>query len=569
MDQPRPTPDLHLVPLAGPELRLAPFKPGPAVLLGRASEAGVCLLHESVSRRHCSIQARGDGWFVVDLGSTHGTHFNGVKLAPDLPAPLHSGDLLRVGPWTFRVVVGALGPGAVGGRGSRSGSAVRTIDDLGERTLRLERVSVDSAGLSGRRLKHLIDCIASLEGLADEHALAKAALDAALAGCGFGRGAVLARTGDSAQVVVLAQQPTQAMLGGEAFAFSRSLLAAADDGRPVILGSSDGPGSAGGAGLSGAVSIAELNIRSAICAPVMLEGAVAGYIYLDARGAGVATQHPGEAAAYCEAVARAYALATSSRKRAELEARQRELSAQLGAAHEAQRFILPAETARVGSIDYAMRMQPGVYVAGDLFDVVDLGSGRAAVFLGDVSGHGAGPGMLMATAQSHLHAVLRRGAGPVEAVDSANRYLAERAPAGMFISLWLGVFEPDGTLRYVDAGHGHWLHVPAGGGPRKVASPTGIPLGIDAQRAYEQAELALRPGDRVLLYSDGAVEERNPQGEFLGLDRLVRAIAGAADHAGDVAAAFEAIRAFAGTVSLDDDVTIASVAYRGDQPGGN
>ena len=90
--------------------------------------------------------------------------------------------------------------------------------------------------------------------------------------------------------------------------------------------------------------------------------------------------------------------------------------------------------------------------------------------------------------------------------------------------------------------------------PRATAGSLPIVVNSNA------ASLTLSPGERVILYSDGAVEERNGRGEFFGLERLVAALATTESTKTDVAAVFETIRHFTGVTTLDDDVTIASIA---------
>ena len=101
-------------------------------------------------------------------------------------------------------------------------------------------------------------------------------------------------------------------------------------------------------------------------------------------------------------------LALSNLKRVDLEHRQRRLEEEVQAAREAQLLILPPEHGVVGGIEYAMRMRPGQFVAGDLFEVIALDEHRTAVCIGDVAGHGVDAGVLMAASQSHLNAALQQ-----------------------------------------------------------------------------------------------------------------------------------------------------------------
>jgi serine phosphatase RsbU (regulator of sigma subunit) len=556
---------------------------GPATL-GRAVGSDVCLLHEGVSRHHAEMVRRDGIWYIRDAGSLHGTYLNGVKLvsAPSIgsvPVAIASGDLLRIGPWTFRIVVGA-----------NRDTTANTIADAGATIIRADQFTMGASGLGAdRRLRLLTECLTRLGQAQDEDALARLALESVVSGSGFSRGAVLKPVNDGRQVAVVASMrggsassvgggatrpvdagapsgPVGVAGGGADFPISRSLIQAASRGQAVIL-------SAGSQKVT-SESIAGLGIHSAICAPVFLGEAVAAYLYLDARARESSVQ--AEMAGFCEAVASAYGLALANLKRAELERRQLQLAAELTGAHEAQQFILPPPQGHHGFLRYAMKMRPGVFVAGDLFDVVPLADGRVAVFLGDVAGHGAASGMLMATAQAFLHSQLSTDPDPAAAVATLNRYLSPRPTAGRFVSLWLGVFSPDGTLEYVDAGHGYWLHKPAVASARARPPRGGIPIGIEPGETYRATILRLAPGDRVIAYSDGIVEQRNSRGEQFGAARLDEAVRscdetiapGAAPPPAsrgavydDVERIFQAVDAFAGRSSLDDDATVASIEF--------
>ncbi len=541
---------------------------GPA-MIGRAVGSEVCLLHEGVSRRHASFVRRDGTWYVMDQGSTHGSFLNGVKLGPNAPTAIAGGDLLRIGPWTFRVLIGRSGattaatvddPGAliqpveIEGPVGLAADGHGASGGAGPRGMTVGSVSAPGAG---RRLRLLTECIMRLGQADGEESLARMTLESVMHGSGYTRGAVLRPIDDGREVTVLASMRaddgTRAGNSPADFPLSRSLIQAAAKGQTVMLSRSSSRVTS--------ESIVDLGIHSAICAPVFLGEAVAAFLYLDARGQESSVQ--ADAASFCEAVASAYGLAVANLKRAELDRRQRSLTAELSAAHDAQQFILPPAEGDHGFLSYAMHMRPGVFVAGDLFDVVPLQDGRVAICLGDVAGHGAGSAMLMATVQAHLHANIRHTGDPASAVQGVNQYLCERNLTGRFVSLWLGVFSPDGLVQFVDCGHGYWIHKPAAAAARSYVPQGGIPLGIEADEVYSAMSLNLGKGDRIVVYSDGLLEQRNPAREQFGLARLDEAVNQSASAGEDVRRIFDAVLRFAARSSLDDDATAASIEYRG------
>ncbi|MDY7107544.1 MAG: SpoIIE family protein phosphatase [Planctomycetota bacterium] len=512
-----------------------------AALIGRAEECAVCLPDPAVSRRHAQLARRGAYWLLTDLESRHGTFLNGIRLQPRSPAVVAEGDVLRLGSCTLRAA------------GQPGGSApLATIDDAASPDTIVQRVperEIDS--VAHRRLELFINGATAIHQAQDEATLARAVLELVLSGTGFPRAAVLRHVGATEQVELVAGREA----GGvetTAFAFSRSLLQEAAGGHMARLSRSSGQ--------AYGQSIERLGITQAVAAPILLDAVVVGYVYLDARE----SERPGDAdaAGFCHAVARLAGLALSSLKRAELEARQKQLDADLRAAQLAQEFLCPKERGMVGPLSFAAQTCPGRIVAGDLFDIFELDRDRVALCCGDVTGQGMGAAIMMTAILAHLRAALAHDGEPEEAVNDVNRYIAPRSPAHMFASLWVAVLDRrDGVLRYVDAGHGHWLLRRRGKAPAPGPSPAHLLVGIEAEYRYDAARLELHPGDRLILYSDGIIEHRDAAGEEFGHDRLIDAVAASASPDADVVDALTALRKFVGEAAFADDTTIASIEY--------
>lgn len=547
----------------GGEYRTFTVRPETPALIGRSPTCDVCLPDERVSRKHATLLFRHPVWFVVDHGSGHGTYINGSRVVPNTPTPVEPGDLVRIATWTFRVFVGSIAP-----------PAARTIDDSHDASARITSVgALRMQSQSAKCLRLLAESMSTFNNAAHEDELAQAALKTALEGSGYARAAILSRTGaDGAamsplaegkwgdagsgnsqgeSVSVLASLRVKAEDTSE-FIFSGSLVKQASTGQTAILT---------GTSTVATHSIADLSIHSALCAPVFLGDTIEGYLYLDARGA-EATAHQ-EAATFCQAVARAYGLALANLKRRELERRQAALQSELHAAREAQQFILPPLDGDLGWLSYALRMRPGLFVAGDLFDVVPLENGQIAVCFGDVAGHGVGSAMLMAATQSHLNAQIRATGDPASALMSVNQYLADRLSPGRFVTIWLGVFSQDGTLHYVDAGHGYWLIKDSMGNVTTAAAARGIPVGIFADTKFHAERMQLAPGTRLVLFSDGVVEERDNEGAEFGPSRLAEALRTSATEREDVTRIFAALDGHNQSVTLHDDASAASIHFRG------
>lgn len=536
---------LTLIPLNDPALKPTELPATRPVLLGRQSQCDLQLADQTVSRAHAIIEQRAGAWYLTDKSSRLGTLLNGIRLDAESPTPLRHGDVITIARWSFRASLGA----TAGATLSTMAGASRLTDDQHGR---VETFKSDALlAKAEQRLQLVMDLAADLHAARDETSLAAALVAATARGTSHGRCAVLKLTPGTDEVMVVA-----ACVHGQdapaGFPFSRSLVRAAAGGEIARL-TGDTP-------LQHAMSIVSHGIRSAMCAPVMVGSDVLAYLYLDDDGR-EARSGP-EVDAFVAAISRIASLALAEISRRQLKARHAELAADLDAARTAQVRLMPAPTGRVGPVVYAARNQPGRLVAGDLLDVIDLGQGRVAACLGDVSGKGVGAAMLMSAAQTQLRATLRHDPDPARAVETLNREVVSRLLTDGFISLWAGIIDAQaGTLTYVDAGHSYWTI--RRDGERHVEGPSAefLPLGVDANEAYRATVIDFRSGDRLTVFSDGVAEQPGADGTAFRIQGAIDAMAQAVDEAGDVAAIFAAMQSHAQTDAFADDVTVLSIRF--------
>jgi serine phosphatase RsbU (regulator of sigma subunit)/pSer/pThr/pTyr-binding forkhead associated (FHA) protein len=546
--------------LAGPPVDPILVSSNKPHVIGRGNAADIRLLDETVSRRHAQFWLAADTWLMSDLGSRHGTSLNGVRLPAEQALPIKENDLISLGPWTFVV--------RTGHRHTTTGF-LTTQDDVVAATRRVQRVPQAELTIKAQaKLDLIAESAATIAGAINEAALAATTIDAAAAGTGVARVAFLRHINGQDVDLIASRGPVSGPRGG--LDFSRSLLRAAAEGNVVRLDNEAQP--------NFGQSIVQLGIHSAICAPVMVGGTPAGYLYLDSRAGESAVAS--DAAAFCHTIARIAGLALANLRTREIRERQEELQSDLEAAHEAQVRLLPSPRGRLNRVGYAMRSIPGRHVAGDLFGALAIDGERTAVFLGDVSGKGVGAALLMATAKAHLDASLKHHGDAARAVTEANHYVGQHCVDGKFISLWLGVFTPrsDGTteLAFIDAGHGYWLVRDADGSARRASYQGGLPLGVDGEARYDAETMILQPRARVVVYSDGVVEQQSPEGIDFGVDRAIQTLEPCGDVETDVEALVRGVidfahpptpgsssgsasRSGARTTRLADDVTVASI----------
>lgn len=534
-----PVHGLRLYVISGPDLPVIEVTESGGTI-GRASECEILLPAPTVSRNHAMISHAGDHWQIEDLGGTNGTFLNTIRLDAKAPSVLAESDRLQIGPWTLQV-----------GTMEATTVSLPTEHDEEDIERRVQKIAPDEiAALARHRLALFIECAGLINQAGDDAEQADAILSSAMEGTGFGRAALLRPIAQGDQVEVL-HYKNRSMDQAGFETFSRSLIRAAANGDMVSLLSDSQP--------DYGQSIADLNIHSALCCPIMVDEMVASILYLDARGSEATVQS--DAAGFCQALVRIAGLAIANMRRRELVERQKRLVNDLAAAREAQQFIVPSMGGRIGAFDYAVLFRPGRYASGDLFDVFELDGGRVAVCLGDVSGKGIGAAILMAASQSYLHGAMHRFDDPGEAVGALNAYISERSPINRFISLWVGVFDPsDGTVTYVDAGHGHWVHCKADGTCHSPDRATHQPIGIEGTAVFTTHQIQCGAEDRVLIMTDGVVEQPSPDGDQYGIDRVHSLLSTLRTPQEDVTQLVDAVRKFAETDELADDTTVASIA---------
>jgi serine phosphatase RsbU (regulator of sigma subunit) len=211
----------------------------------------------------------------------------------------------------------------------------------------------------------------------------------------------------------------------------------------------------------------------------------------------------------------------AERERAERQRLQHELSL----AARIQTSVLP-QRLQVEGLEIAASMVPATEVGGDCYDVLPF-SGGAWLSIGDVAGHGLGPGVVMMMLQSSVAAVLRADpdVAPSAALDIINAVLFEnlkqRLQQDEHATLMLLRYEVSGRLCFAGA-HEEPVVYRARTGRCEVLPAPGLWVGIkaDVRGQMPETEARLEPGDVLLLYTDGAVEARNSRKEQYGVPRL-------------------------------------------------
>src|SRR5271165_4311193 len=224
----------------------------------------------------------------------------------------------------------------------------------------------------------------------------------------------------------------------------------------------------------------------------------------------------------------------SAKARARLEKRNRELEtqvtvgqiklqaheAELKTAHEIQAHLLPHDLPQMKPFQIACAWEPARSVGGDYFDVLTLGSDRLGICIADVSGKGITAALLMANLQAAVRAFAPGIAGPGALCNKLNEVLCGSIAPGKFVTLFYGVIESETlTLRFENAGH--TPPIVLRGEEATILTDGGTVLGLFPQAVYEERQFKLRPGDCLLLTTDGVTEAADENDEEFGNERVI------------------------------------------------
>ena len=188
-------------------------------------------------------------------------------------------------------------------------------------------------------------------------------------------------------------------------------------------------------------------------------------------------------------------------------------TAELDAAREIQQRLVPKSIPALTGCHIEAAYLPADEVGGDFYQILSRSDGSVVIAVGDVSGKGLKAAMTGVLAIGALRTLAFEGLGPAAILMRLNAELV-RASNGGFVTCFCGVLDACGTLRFANA-----AHVAPFCNGREIEVTGALPLGISPNTAYEESTLALNPGDRLTLLSDGVVEAQSASGELFGFER--------------------------------------------------
>ena len=209
-------------------------------------------------------------------------------------------------------------------------------------------------------------------------------------------------------------------------------------------------------------------------------------------------------------------------RRYEMQREQRRRDDELQEAREIQSKLLPRVIPQLSGYEMAGMTQPMRYVGGDYYDVVRISETQVGLCIADVAGKGLPAALLMSNLQAALKSLLAEKLSPRELCRRLNRTLCEVTPVSKFVSFFYAVLDgATNRLAYCNAGHNPPLLVRADGRISEL-NAAGAVLGQFPDWVYEQSDLELAPGDRLMLFTDGLVEASDQFSEPFGEGRVGR-----------------------------------------------
>ena len=516
----------------------------PQLTIGRRTENDVRLTGSDVSRDHAEIVVESGAFLLRDRGSRYGTFVNESQVTEH---KLVSGDRLQFGRAAGTDIVFVIGDASSSGERT----PVTAVSDLRQLAALLE--GLRALG-SGRVLDEVLALV----------------LDAAIEVTGAERGFIMLAAADHLDMK-LARARGRITLPGNRFDTSRKIPEEVFSTGEIKIVADLLDGDLANVHM-GTVA---LGIRHVACAPLRVvryldkadqpsETKAIGVLYLDSREKGNLLAPHTRTALDTLATEAGMAIENARLYRETLE--KTRIEHELKIAAEIQRALLPEGTHNGSFYEASGTSVQARTIGGDFYDLLEMSDGKFAFLVGDVAGKGPAAALLTSKILGIFSAFVSSGTDPAETITQMNRVLTRRAIDARYATTMYSQLSPDGSLAFCSAGHNAALVLGQDGLSRLEAD--GMPVGMFDFATYSSSHVTLKPGDTVVLYSDGVTEAHDIEGNEFGEERLIDVLK---QHHGQPAGEVllrivEAVQGFARGAEQYDDVTALVVRYLGPGP---
>jgi sigma-B regulation protein RsbU (phosphoserine phosphatase) len=235
--------------------------------------------------------------------------------------------------------------------------------------------------------------------------------------------------------------------------------------------------------------------------------------------------------------------------------REQRMEDDLKAARELQSLLLPTKAPQFKGLEVAVGLRPAREISGDIYDFFEESDFHTVIAFGDVSGKGAAAALYGALVAGLLRTLAPGKKSPSALLRALNEALIERKVEARYVTLLVMLWHPHSN-KFNMANAGALPPLVCRGGEIINLKVEGVPLGLLDSREYEEVTFETKPGDTLVLYSDGITDHLSLGGEEYGRGRLARVVRARCDESAEeiVAGIFEDMDRFA--VKAFDDQTV-------------
>ncbi len=242
------------------------------------------------------------------------------------------------------------------------------------------------------------------------------------------------------------------------------------------------------------------------------------------------------------------------------------LEKELDIAHQIQESFLPDKISEPAGTKIHPFMKPAKFVAGDLYDIINIDTHKIGVFIGDVSGKGVPAALIMAQTVSLFRIFAKDNDDPAGVLNLLNKELSGVLTGRFVTALYMIIDTVRQTLKVACAGHNPVIAYNCKEDMVKeiLAKAGGPPLGISDTIEYTQAETNLAYTDNLIAYTDGISEAKNKYDEEFGIDKIKKILFDMKNsNPGQInTAIYESLNRFTKGCIQHDDITLITICLR-------
>jgi len=234
---------------------------------------------------------------------------------------------------------------------------------------------------------------------------------------------------------------------------------------------------------------------------------------------------------------------------------------ELAIAHELQTSMLPATCPQIKGFEISACSVSAREVGGDFYDFIEMDAEKMGFVIGDVTGKSVSGALVMSASRTVFRMLSEDHLTVGESMNRANKRIKKDIKSGMFVALLYVVLNAkDRNLNMCSAGQTQPIHLSAESGRAVLVETEGdtFPLGILDDANYEETNLQLMPGDKVVFYTDGIVEAMDSQEEMFGFERFLKVVQSSKTFSADelLQEIMDKVAEFTGTAPQHDDLTV-------------